>query len=117
MIQIKYGRRSICAGDDIRNGRYIITLPDDAVLQDLVDAVAHGGHGNTWEIPQTHDNPGWNLFTNIGIIAEVACDLKSAEYKKYDAATPLATLGIEWVYCDFSDEEHTMQELIYRFRD
>ena len=117
MIQIKYGRRSISAGDDMQNGTFIISLPDDALLRDLVDVAANGGHGNTWWIPMTHDNPGWNLWTNIGIVAVVACDCSSAEYEEYDASTPLASLGIEWVYCDFSDEEHTMQQLINRFRD
>ncbi len=117
MIRIKYGRRSICAGDDMKNGRYIIELPDEAALSDLIDAVAHGGHGNTWPIPTSHDTVGWNLFTNIGIIAVVACDCKSAEYKEFDGSTPLAPLGIEWVYCDAEGEEHTMNQLIYRFRD
>ena len=42
---IKFNRRSICMGDDVMNGIYIIDLPDDAAVADLVDVALHGGFG------------------------------------------------------------------------
>ena len=37
MIKIKYSRESVCMGDDVNAGEYIITLNNKATLNDLIE--------------------------------------------------------------------------------
>ena len=53
MIRIRFGRRSVCMGDDVNNGIYSIEMPDDATLAELMHVLLYGGNGNTWPIPMT----------------------------------------------------------------
>ena len=99
MIRIKYNRRALCMGDDIYNGVYIIELPDDAVLKDLIEALLHGGNGNDWPIPHNHD--GWLIYANIGYIAHVSADLKHVDYCDGAGNTRLSVFGIQWVFGEY----------------
>ncbi|MBR3142783.1 MAG: hypothetical protein IKF09_06445 [Clostridiales bacterium] len=40
MITIKFGRRSVCMGDDADNGIYTIQMPDEASLGDLMRVIS-----------------------------------------------------------------------------
>ncbi|MDD5823241.1 MAG: hypothetical protein PUD55_02260 [Firmicutes bacterium] len=46
MIRIKYGRKSVCMGDDANNGEYTIWMPDESVLGDFICVLYKGGYGN-----------------------------------------------------------------------
>ena len=84
-------------GDDVYNGIYKITLPDNATLKDLINVLLKGGCGNTWPIPQMSDI-GWDIYTDIGKIAFVSADKTEITYLENDCNTPLTSLGITWVY-------------------
>ncbi|MBR5419835.1 MAG: hypothetical protein IK115_01660 [Lachnospiraceae bacterium] len=96
MITIKFGRRSVCMGDDVNNGIYTIEMPDDAKLGDLIKVVRHGGNGNTWPVPCT--STCWNIYTNIGRVADMVPEEKKIVYLDRDENTLLSSLGIRWVY-------------------
>lgn len=97
MITIRFGRRSVCMGDDVNNGIYTIEIPADATLGELVGVVMNGGNGNTWPIPTT--STCWNLYSNIGKIADIIPDKKQIDYViGKDEGEPLSSLGIKWVF-------------------
>ena len=96
---VRYNRRALCAGDDVYNGVYEIEMPDDAVLGDLIDAVLHGGCGNTWPIVQNHD--GWLLHSNAGNIAYVSGDKKFVTYIRGKEDSRLSDMGIKWIFGEF----------------
>ena len=93
---IKYCRRSVCMGDDVNNGIYTIEMPDESTLGDLIKVVLYGGNGNTWPIPTT--STCWNIYTNIGKIADIVPEKKSVVYIDLNKNTSLSSLGILWVY-------------------
>lgn len=96
MITIRFGRRSVCMGDDVNNGIYTIEMPADATLGELIGVVMKGGNGNTWPIPIT--STCWNLYSNIGRIADIIPEKKQIDYINRDEEEMLSSLGIEWVY-------------------
>ena len=96
MIRIRYGRRSVCMGDDINNGIYEIEMPDTATLAELVHVLMDGGNGNTWPIPTT--STCWNIYSNIGRIADILSEKKLIDYFDRNGNEMLSSLGIEWVY-------------------
>lgn len=103
MKTIKYGRRSVCMGDDVNNGIYTIEMPDESTLGDLIKVVLHGGNGNTWPIPTT--STCWNIYTNIGKIADIVPENKSIVYADLNENTSLSSLAILWVYgCHEEDD-------------
>lgn len=96
MITIKYGRRPVCMGDDASNGIYTIEMPDEALLGDLMGVILNGGNGNTWPVPAT--STSWNIFSNIGKIADIAPEKERIDYVNRDGSEPLSSLGIKWVF-------------------
>ena len=96
MITVKFGRRSVCMGDDVNCGIYTIEMPDDASLGDLMRVILHGGNGNTWPVPAT--STIWNIYSNIGKIADVLHEKKQIDYINRDEGELLSSLGIWWVY-------------------
>ncbi len=101
MKGISFRRKSVCMGDDALNGEYIINMPDDSTLGDLLYVVLHGGCGNDWPIPYTGADTHWVINTNIGKIADIFTD-NSGEWHTeamYDENTMLSELGIEWIFC------------------
>ena len=96
MITIRFGRRSVCMGDDVNNGIYTIEMPDEATLGDLMSVVLHGGNGNTWPVPNT--STCWNVYSNIGRIADIIPEKDQIDYAGRDKSDPLSSLGIEWIY-------------------
>lgn len=96
MITIRYGRRSVSMGDDAYNGIYTLEMPDEATLGDLMRVVLHGGNGNTWPVPTT--STCWNIYSNIGKIADIKQDKTQIDYINIDENALLSSLGIKWVY-------------------
>lgn len=96
MIEIRFGRRSVSMGDDIYNGIYTIEMPDEATLGDLMRVILDGGNGNTWPIPST--SSCWNIYSNIGKLADIAPEKVQIDYVDKGESEPLSSLGIEWVY-------------------
>ena len=96
MITIRYGSRSVCMGDDVNNGIYTIEMPDEATLGDLMRVVMHGGDGNTRPIPTTSTT--WQIYTNIGMVAEIMPEKKEIHYIDHDEKASLYSSGIIWVY-------------------
>ncbi|MBP5607205.1 MAG: hypothetical protein J6X66_02910 [Lachnospiraceae bacterium] len=96
MITIRFGRRSLSMGDDVNNGIYTIEIPDDATLGELIGVIMNGGNGNTWPIPST--STCWNLYSNIGRIADIIPDKKQIDYINRDEGEPLSSLGIKWIF-------------------
>ena len=103
MIAIKYGRRSVCMGDDVYNGIYTIEMPDEAVLGDLMRVILHGGNGNTWPVPST--SGCWNIYSNIGKIADIIPDREQIDYINRDENELLSSLGIKWIYCGHEEPD------------
>ena len=101
MIPIEFHRKSVCMGDDVRNGKYIIEMPDDATLGELLNIILHGGNGNDWPIPYTGANSNWWIQSNIGNLAKIYTDNEGEWHiEDYccDEHTPLKELGIEWTF-------------------
>ena len=101
MITIKFRRVSVCMGDDAGNGEYIIELPDDATLGDLLHVILHGGNGNDWPIPYTGANSSWVIHSDVGDLAKIYTD-SDGEWHICDHCcdehTPLKDLGITWTF-------------------
>ena len=83
-------------GDDVNNGIYTIELPDGATMGELMRVVLYGGNGNTWPVPST--STCWNIYSNIGKIADIAPEKKQIDYINRTGSETLSSLGIEWVY-------------------
>lgn len=81
-------------GDDAGNGIQHIMMPDDAVLEDLIHVILHGGCGNEWPIPYTGGHAMWALKSNIGILAYLCDDAELVLYAEIDRKTPLKGLGL-----------------------
>ena len=103
MITIRFGRRSVSMGDDANNGIYTIEMPDEATLGDLMRVILHGGNGNTWPVPGT--STCWNIYSNIGKIADVIPDEKQIDYINKDESEQLSSLGIKWIYCGHEEPD------------
>ena len=103
MIAIRFGRRSVSMGDDANNGIYTIEMPDEATLGDLMRVILHGGNGNTWPVPGT--STCWNIYSNIGKIADVIPDEKQIDYINKDESEQLSSLGIKWIYCGHEEPD------------
>ncbi len=115
MLIIKYNRRSLCAGDDMYNGVYKINMPDNATLGELIGILLHGGNGNDWPIPMNHD--GWDIYSNIGKVADVSADKKHIEYCDKDGSSLLSALGIEWVFGENEGDTPDATTLKWRFKE
>ena len=95
---IIYTRESVCQGDDYVNRPIEISLPDESVLEDLVNKILNTRIGNYSGIAYTGGQNRWALESNIGIIAYVCDDGIRNEYPKWDRQTPLKDLGITNVH-------------------
>ena len=115
VLIIKYNRRALCAGDDVNNGVYKIEMPDNATLGDLIEILLHGGNGNDCPIPLNHD--GWDIYSNIGKVADVSPDKKHIEYCDEDGRSLLSALGIEWVFGEYKGDTPDAKTLEWRFKD
>ncbi|MDO4511282.1 MAG: hypothetical protein Q4B68_05630 [Bacteroidales bacterium] len=104
MIKISYSRLSVCMGDDQMASTYSIILPDDATFADFLHVVMYGGCGNDWPPPVMSHDTVWFFKSNIGLVAEVRKNVgdgrKHAERLIAPPFTPLAQMGITWVYGD-----------------
>lgn len=94
MIELTFHRDSVCMGDDSGNGIQHMKMPDDAVLEDLIYVILHGGCGNEWQIPYTGGHAMWAIKSNAGILAYVCDDAESVVYPDLDKRTPLKSLGL-----------------------
>ncbi len=110
---VKYNRRALCMGDDVYNGVYDISMPDDATLADLIFILINGGNGNDWPIPMTSEI-GWTVYSNVGKIADVTADKKQIDYLDPKDAK-ISELGIVWVFGARSDEDTSAAELSVHF--
>ncbi len=113
MLIIKFNRRALCAGDDVNNGVYMINMPDNATLGDLIEILLRGGNGNDWPIPCNHD--GWDFYSNIGKVADVSPDKKHIEYFDGDGSSLLSVLGIEWVFGEYEGDIPDTTTLKWKF--
>lgn len=95
---IIYNRNSVCQGDDYVNRTIEISLPDDSVLEDLVNKILSTRIDQYSGIAYTGGKSRWALEANIGIIAYVCDDGERKEYPQWDRQTPLKDLGIKKVY-------------------
>ena len=95
---ITYNRESVCQGDDYVNRTIKISLPDDSVLEDLVNKILNTQIDRYSGIAYTGGKSRWALESNIGIIAYVCDDGIRNQYPKWDKQTPLKDLGITNVY-------------------
>ena len=95
-MTVLYNRRSLCMGDDVYNGIYRITMPEDADLESLIGVLLHGGCGNDWPIPQT-SVIGWTVYSDAGRLAEISADEKQVTYL-LPKDTKLSDMGIRWVF-------------------
>ena len=94
MIELTFHRDSVCMGDDSGNGIQHMKMPDDAVLEDLICVILHGGCGNEWQIPYTGGYDMWAIKSNVGILAYVCDDAEMVVYPDLDKRTPLKSLGL-----------------------
>ena len=103
MMKIKYGRVSVCMGDDVNNGEYTIEMPEDATFRELMVTLLHGGNGCDWPIPYTGADSFWIVNSNVGKLADIYTD-KDGEWHiegdHIDDDAPLWMLGVEWIYCE-----------------
>ena len=101
MISIEFHRVSVCMGDDAGNGKYIIEMPDDATLGELLYIILNGGNGNGWPIPYTGANSNWWVQSNIGNLAKIYTDNDGKWHiGDYccDEQTQLKDLDIKWTF-------------------
>ncbi len=90
-------------GDDAGNGKYTISLPDEAKLGELMQVILHGGCGNDWPIPYTGAHSDWVIDSNIGRLAEIFTNENGAwhiEYPRFHAGTGVKGLGVRWTFGD-----------------
>lgn len=99
MIKILYGRRSVCMGDDVNNGEYLIKMPDNTILGDFVRVLYKGGYGNEWPIPLS-SGVNWTVTSNIGDIATIFGMHEKITYHIGNESTLLCILNISSVYCE-----------------
>ena len=88
-------------GDDVRNGKYTIEMPDDATLGELLIIILHGGNGNDWPIPYTGADSHWIIESNIGNLAHIYTDNEGEWHTEYlDIAenARLRELGITSIF-------------------
>ena len=78
---IIYNRNSVCQGDDYVNRTIEISLPDDSVLEDLVNKILSTRIDQYSGIAYTGGRSRWALESNIGIIAYVCDDGERKEYR------------------------------------
>ena len=100
MIKIKYSRESVCMGDDVNAGEYIITLNNKATLNDLIEILIHGGNGNERPLAFTGSSTHWIIQSNIGVLAEVSVDENYnwiTKYFDYKKEVLLKDLKIEYI--------------------
>ena len=89
-------------------------MPDEATLGDLVGILLHGGNGNNWPIPQT-SVIGWEIYSNIGRIANVSADKKKVDYC-IPEKTRLSGFGIKWVFGERTNENPNISDLARIFK-
>ena len=97
-IKISFRRESICMGDDAGNGEWIMEMPEDASLKDLIHAVLYGGYGNGWPIPSMGEDTYWEIQSNVGTLAYLSGDKKRFCYPTFPLRTPLRDTGITSVF-------------------
>ena len=92
-------------GDDAGNGEWIINMPGDSTVKELVDAIIHGGYGNDWPIPHTGGDNYWEIQTNVGTLAYLSGDKKRSYYPTFNMDTPLKETGITSTFGARPDNE------------
>lgn len=97
MIKIKYSRVSVCMGDDINCGEYILKFKDTSTLKDLIDRIIDCKTDRS--LAFTGPSTNWIIESNIGKLAEVTVDEKYNWVIKYNynESTLLNSLNIEYV--------------------
>lgn len=98
MIEIEYYRSSVCAADDYINCEHTIQMPDDAILEDLVQFVTHTNYGHYSFIPYTGGKAFWSLESDNGVLAVVCDDRERIAYPNFDRKKPLNEIRITKIY-------------------
>ena len=98
MIKINYSRRSVCMGDDINPGNYILSFKETATLKDLLDKITSVKFERSLAFtgPRTH----WIIKSNIGDLAEITVDKDYKwmyNYLSYNSNTKLKDLKIDYI--------------------
>ena len=98
MIKINYSRRSVCMGDDIHSGNYILRFKEEATLEDLLKRITSVKFERSLAFtgPSTH----WIIKSNIGDLAEITVDKDYKwiyNYISYNSNTKLKELNIDYI--------------------
>lgn len=98
MIKINYSRRSVCMGDDIYAGDYILSFREAATLEDLLKKITSVKFERSLAFtgPSTH----WIIKSNIGDLAKITVDKDYKwvyNYLNYKEDTKLKELHLEYV--------------------
>ena len=98
MIKIKYTRRSVCMGDDVNAGDYILKLPNNATLSELMEKIINVKTERS--LAFTGSSTDWIIKSNIGNLAEITVDEKYnwvIKYFNYKPNDKLKKLKIEYI--------------------
>ena len=102
MLSIEFNRESVCMGDDVNAGTYIMEFSKDSKIKDLMQAILHGGNGNTWPVTRVAAwREDWKIRTDAGLLAESHAKFGGnwkIQYKDFGEELLLRDTGIEWTY-------------------
>ena len=98
MISIKFSRRSVCMGDDINAGEYILNFNNNANLKDLMEKITNVNIKRS--LAFTGSSTNWIIKSNIGDLAKITVDEKYKwviEYINHNPLDKLSDLKIEYI--------------------
>ena len=98
MIKIVYSRRSVCMGDDVNAGEYILKFKDTATLKELLEIIT--SNKTKRSLAFTGPKTEWTIKSNIGDIAVITVDKDYnwvSNYLNYSQDTKLKELSIEYI--------------------
>ena len=98
MIKIVYSRRSVCMGDDVNAGEYILSFDNNASLRDLIEKIINGNTERS--LAFTGSSTHWIIKSNIGDLAEITVDDNYkwvVKYLNYKLDDKIKTLKIEYI--------------------
>jgi len=98
MIKIEYDRESVCAADDYEKRDVTISLPENAVLEDLIQFIKKERYGHYSLIPYIGGHSLWTLQSDKGDLARVSDGDDEVDYLVFSKDTPLKKLGVTKVF-------------------